>query len=61
MSANGRAILSVPVEGGPPTVLDTLPFVGSPVGATYDGEWFVVAVVGVDGDVWRIEDFDLNR
>ena len=58
LSQDGRAVLAVPVDGGSPTVLETLPFEANWVATTYNGRWFAFASSGAAGDVWRIEDFD---
>ena len=61
LSQDRRDVLAVPVDGGSPTLLHTLPFEANWVGTTYDGQWFVFSVSGATGDVWRIENFDAER
>ncbi len=61
LSQDRRGVLAVPVDGGSPTLLHTLPFEANWVATTYQGQWFVFSAPGATGDVWRIENFDPER
>ncbi len=61
LSQDGRRVLAVPVDGGSPMLLHTLPFEANWVATTYQGQWFVFSAPGATGDVWRIENFDAGR
>jgi Tol biopolymer transport system component/DNA-binding winged helix-turn-helix (wHTH) protein len=54
-------ILSVPVDGGPPTRIVDLPFeeVGG-IAMFPDGRQLVCAVYSAQSDVWVVEDFDVS-
>ncbi len=61
LSQDRWGVLAVPVDGDSPTLLHTLPFAASWVATTYQGHWFVFSAPGATGDVWRIENFDVER